>query len=37
MSEIFEKETENYEIDIPKEQRYLDTVSYDYSVQYIYV
>lgn len=36
MSEMFEKETENYEIDIPKEQRYLDTVSYDYSVQYIY-
>lgn len=32
----FEKETDIYEIDVPKEKRYLHTISYDYSVQYLY-
>lgn len=37
MSEIYEKEDEVYSIDdIPKEKRYLNTISYDYSVEYIY-
>lgn len=36
MSDIFEKELNDYEIDVPKEKRYLSTMSYDYSVQYLY-
>ena len=37
MSEIYEKEDEVYSIDdVPKEKRYLNTISYDYSVDYIY-
>lgn len=36
MADIFQKETETYEIDVPKENRYLNTMSYDYSVQYLY-
>lgn len=36
MSEIFQKENESYSIDVPKEKRYLNTMSYDYSVQYLY-
>ena len=36
MADIFKTENETYEIDIPKEKRYLNTMSYDYSVQYIY-
>ncbi len=37
MSKIFETEEDSYSIDdIPKEKRYLNTVSYDYSVEYIY-
>lgn len=32
----FEKETDTYEIDIPKEKRFLHTISYDHSVQYLY-
>ena len=35
-NDIFQKENYNYEIDIPKEKRYLNSMSYDYSVQYIY-
>lgn len=36
MSENFENESETYQVDdIPKEKRYLNTISYDYSVQYI--
>ena len=36
MADIFQTENETYEIDVPKEKRYLNTISYDYSVQYIY-
>lgn len=36
MADIFQTENETYEIDVPKEKRYLNTMSYDYSVQYIY-
>ena len=36
MADIFERESDGYEIDIPKEKRYLNTMSYDYSVQYLY-
>jgi hypothetical protein len=37
MSEIFENEENAYRMDdIPKEKRTLNTVSYDYSVEYIY-
>lgn len=36
MGEIFQEEKESYEIDVPKEKRYLNTMSYDYSVQYLY-
>lgn len=36
MNEIFANDIDNYEIDVPKEKRYLNTMSYDYSVQYIY-
>lgn len=36
MADIFQKEDDTYEIDIPKEKRYLNSISYDYSVQYIY-
>lgn len=37
MSEIFESDENSYTIDdIPKEKRTLNTISYDYSVQYIY-
>lgn len=36
MANIFQSESETYEVDIPKEKRYLNTMSYDYSVQYIY-
>lgn len=36
MADIFQTETETYEIDVPKEKRYLNTMSYDYSVQYLY-
>ncbi|MBR5949537.1 MAG: DUF262 domain-containing protein [Clostridia bacterium] len=32
----FMREDESYEIDVPKEKRYLNTISYDYSVQYLY-
>lgn len=36
MSETFENEIGTYQLDdIPKEKRYLNTISYDYSVQYI--
>lgn len=33
---FFMPEKESYEIDVPKEKRYLNTISYDYSVQYLY-
>ncbi len=36
MADIFQTENETYEIDVPKEKRYLNTMSYDYSVQYLY-
>ncbi len=36
MADIFQSENETYEIDVPKEKRYLNTISYDYSVQYLY-
>ena len=36
MAEIFKPDEDSYEIDVPKEQRYLNTMSYDYSVQYLY-
>lgn len=36
MADIFEEENETYEIDVPKEKRYLNTMSYDYSVRYLY-
>lgn len=36
MADIFQAEKEIYEIDIPKEKRYLNTMSYDYSVQYLH-
>ena len=36
MAAIFQNENETYEIDVPKEKRYLNSMSYDYSVQYIY-
>ncbi len=36
MAEIFQNENESYEIDVPKEKRFLNTMSYDYSVQYLY-
>ena len=36
MADIFQTENEVYKIDVPKEKRYLNTMSYDYSVQYLY-
>ena len=36
MAEIFKPDDDSYRIDVPKEERYLNTVSYDYSVQYLY-
>ena len=36
MSEIFKQDNDSYKIDVPKEKRYLNTMSYDYSVQYLY-
>lgn len=33
--EIFEKDNETLIIDVPKEERYLNTASYDYSVEFI--
>lgn len=36
MSEIIKNDNETYEIDVPKEKRYLNTMAYDYSVQYLY-
>lgn len=35
MADIFQIEKETYELDVPKEKRYLNTMSYDYSVQYL--
>lgn len=32
----FENEDDAYSIDVPKEKRYLNTVSYDYSVHYLF-
>ena len=32
MAEIFKQDNESYKIDVPKEKRYLNTTSYDYSV-----
>lgn len=36
MHDIFRLDNDSYEIDVPKEERYLNTISYDYSVQYLY-
>lgn len=36
MAEVFQTENIEYGIDVPKEKRYLNSMSYDYSVQYIY-
>lgn len=37
MADIFNREIETYSLeDVPKEQRYLNTISYDYSVEYLY-
>ena len=36
MAEIFKPDDDSYKIDVPKEKRYLNTTSYDYSVQYLY-
>ena len=36
MSETIKNDNETYEIDVPKEKRYLNTMAYDYSVQYLY-
>lgn len=36
MSEIIKNDNETYQIDVPKEKRYLNTMAYDYSVQYLY-
>lgn len=36
MADIFKNDSDSYEIDVPKEKRYLNTMSYDYSVQYLY-
>ena len=36
MADIFSKEDEVYKVDVPNEERYLNTISYDYSVQYLY-
>ena len=36
MAEIFKPDVDSYKIDVPKEKRYLNTMSYDYSVQYLY-
>ncbi len=36
MTNIFQPENDSYEIDVPKEKRFLHTMAYDYSVQYLY-
>ena len=36
MAELFKSDDDSYKIDVPKEKRYLNTMSYDYSVQYLY-
>lgn len=36
MEDIFANEDNGYELDIPKENRFLNTTSYDYSVEYLY-
>ena len=36
MADIFANENNDYELDIPKENRFLNTTSYDYSVEYLY-
>lgn len=36
MGDIFANEEEEYTLDVPKEKRFLNTISYDYSVEYLY-
>lgn len=36
MTDIFSYEEDEYKLDIPKENRFLNAISYDYSVEYIY-
>lgn len=36
MGEVFAKDDDEYMLDVPKEKRFLNTVSYDYSVEYLY-
>lgn len=36
MAEVFANEEDDYGLDIPKENRFLNTTSYDYSVEYLF-
>ena len=36
MSDIFANEEQDYSLDVPKEKRFLNTTSYDYSVEYLF-
>ena len=36
MADVFANEEEGYSLDIPKENRFLNTAAYDYSVEYLY-
>lgn len=36
MAEVFANEDDGYKLDVPKENRFLNTTSYDYSVEYLY-
>lgn len=36
MTDIFANEEEGYSLDVPKENRFLNTAAYDYSVEYLY-
>lgn len=36
MGEVFANEEDEYGLDIPKENRFLNTTAYDYSVEYLY-
>lgn len=36
MGEVFANEEDGYSLDVPKENRFLNTTAYDYSVEYLY-
>lgn len=36
MADVFANEEDDYALDIPKENRFLNTTAYDYSVEYLY-